>query len=682
MSADSDTLFRAGTLGRLVPLAFRTRLGALVPRFLFGVRLASSVCLALYVTYMLELPNPFWAATTAAIVCQPNLGASLQKGRFRALGTVLGALALVSLLALFPQQRIAFLLCLALWCGLCGAAVVLLRNSAAYAAALSGITAAILFADSIADPTTAFVLGIGRVSEICIGIAAAAVVMLLTEPGAARLSLAGLMERTALQLRAGFLETLENGTETAAMAAARRKVVKALTPLGAAVDAATGEAAVLYSRRGNFRLALASLALALVGWRNAGRGAAAAGEATRAFRRALAARLARINPAAPERQALLSQAVGRQAVAEIEALRQQVAQADPSDRLLADATRDVALCLAHFIDAVVFLRTGAGDRKPVPRQPWVIADSLPAWQAGARAVLSVLVVSAFWIATAWPSGAFAVAFAVISTLIFASFGDEARMRASDYSLGVAAMTLLGSGIYFFVLPALSTFPALMALLFLLYVPLGMMQVGTWHSAVFLAMSITALPLLGIGNPVAYDPAGYFNVAFAIFAGSAAGTLFFIILPVMEPAQRAARLIRLSVRDLRRLSRDPGGSLSRRWQALLTRRLESLPPQASLEQDGTLLALLAMGLAVIKLRAAVGGGAGDRTLAEALAALAQGRPTAALHHLEALTAPAATTPAPALVWAEVQAEVAVLAEAILAHTALLGPREPMTAPARA
>jgi hypothetical protein len=38
--------------------------------------------LALYVAFSLELPNPFWAGASAAIVCQPQLGASLRKGWF------------------------------------------------------------------------------------------------------------------------------------------------------------------------------------------------------------------------------------------------------------------------------------------------------------------------------------------------------------------------------------------------------------------------------------------------------------------------------------------------------------------------------------------------------------------------------------------------------------------------
>ena len=53
------------------------------PPLLFGVRLWASVCLALYVAFWLQLDNPYWAGTSAAIVCQPQLGASLRKGWFR-----------------------------------------------------------------------------------------------------------------------------------------------------------------------------------------------------------------------------------------------------------------------------------------------------------------------------------------------------------------------------------------------------------------------------------------------------------------------------------------------------------------------------------------------------------------------------------------------------------------------
>src|SRR5271154_4896531 len=148
---------------------------------LFGVRLWVSVCLALFVAFWLELDNPFWAGASAAIVCQPQLGASLRKGWFRVIGTVIGATAIVVLAACFPQDRIAFLGLLALWGALCAFVATALRNFASYSAALAGYTAAIIAADNLgatggASPDI-FMLAVTRASEICIGIASAGLVL-------------------------------------------------------------------------------------------------------------------------------------------------------------------------------------------------------------------------------------------------------------------------------------------------------------------------------------------------------------------------------------------------------------------------------------------------------------------------------------------------------------------------
>src|ERR1700675_3281484 len=90
------------------------------PALLFGLRLWAAVCLALYIAFWLQLDNASWAGTSAAIVCQPSLGASLRKGWFRMVGTGIGATAIVVLTACFPQDRIGFLLGLAVWGGACG----------------------------------------------------------------------------------------------------------------------------------------------------------------------------------------------------------------------------------------------------------------------------------------------------------------------------------------------------------------------------------------------------------------------------------------------------------------------------------------------------------------------------------------------------------------------------------
>ena len=149
----TDTLLPTGR-SLLVSNAARLieALRAAGPPLLFGLRLWASVSLALYVAYWLELDNPFWAGTSAAIVCQPQLGASLRKGWFRLVGTVIGAAMSLVLVACFPQDRVLFLGCLTVWAAACAFAATLLHNFASYAAALAGYTVRSLPATCSARP--------------------------------------------------------------------------------------------------------------------------------------------------------------------------------------------------------------------------------------------------------------------------------------------------------------------------------------------------------------------------------------------------------------------------------------------------------------------------------------------------------------------------------------------------
>src|SRR6516162_9931185 len=163
-----------GSPGATAEIWLTRGLRALGPPLLFGLRLWASVCLALYVAFWLELDNAYWAANTAAIVCQPHLGASLRKGWYRMIGTVIGAVAIVVLTACFPQDRALFLVSLALWGAGCALFATLLRNFAAYSAALAGYTVAIIASDQLGATGglngQAFMLAVDRASEICIGI--------------------------------------------------------------------------------------------------------------------------------------------------------------------------------------------------------------------------------------------------------------------------------------------------------------------------------------------------------------------------------------------------------------------------------------------------------------------------------------------------------------------------------
>src|SRR5271155_1177999 len=240
---------------------------------LFGLRLWASVCLALYVAFWLELDNAYWAGTTAALVCQPHLGASLRKGWFRLIGTVVGAVAIVVLTACFPQDRGPFLVGLALWGAGCALVATLLRNFASYSAALAGYTAAIIASDQLGatgGPNgDAFFLAVYRASEICIGIVCAGVILAGTDLGGARRRLATLFAALSAEITGRFTGTLLlAGPELPETQPVRRELVRRVIALDAVIDEALGESSHLRYHSPVLQTAVEGLLAPLAGWRS------------------------------------------------------------------------------------------------------------------------------------------------------------------------------------------------------------------------------------------------------------------------------------------------------------------------------------------------------------------------------------------------------------------------------
>ena len=258
------------------------------PPLLFGLRLWASVCLALYVAFWLELDNAYWAGTSAALVCQPHLGASLRKGWFRMIGTLVGALWIVALSAWFPQDRVGFLVGLALWGGACALVATLLRNFASYAAALAGYTAAIIASDTLGatggTDGQAFIFAIIRVSEIWIGIVCAGVVLAGTDFGAAPRRLAGLLADLSAKIAVSFGATLTSVHPSSGTQPIRRELIRQVIALDPVIDEAIGESSQLRYHSPVLQEAVDGLFAALAGWRT------------------VAARLARTQPATARRE--------------------------------------------------------------------------------------------------------------------------------------------------------------------------------------------------------------------------------------------------------------------------------------------------------------------------------------------------------------------------------------------
>src|SRR5882724_3392270 len=208
-----------------------------VPGLLFGLRLWAAVCLALYVAFWLQLDNASWAGTSAAITCQPSLGASLRKGSFRLIGTVIGAAMIVVMTSCFSQSREGFLLSLALWGGVCGFFATILRNFTSYAAALAGYTTLIIASDVFGATGgvngDVFILAVTRASEICIGIVCAGIVLAGTDLGGARRRLTLQFAGLAADIAGRFADTFSLvGPEQAETRSVRRGLVGRVVALG------------------------------------------------------------------------------------------------------------------------------------------------------------------------------------------------------------------------------------------------------------------------------------------------------------------------------------------------------------------------------------------------------------------------------------------------------------------
>ena len=637
-----------GTSPRLAA-QFARAARSLGPPLLFGVRLWASVSLALYVAYWLELDNPSWAGATAAIVCQPSLGASLRKGWYRMIGTLIGAMMIVVLTAFFAQDRGPFLIGLALWGGACALAATLLRNFAAYAAALAGYTAAIVASDTLGatggSDGQVFLLAVYRASEICLGIVCAGVVLAGTDLGGAPRRLARLLATLSAEIARGFGETLAlTGPGPDETQTIRRELTRRIIALDPVIDEASGESSRLRSHSPVLQRAVDGLFAAIAGWRAVALDLVwlpsdeARPEAEQ-VRRSLSEEM-RSALAAGEPERWMTHPAGLRRVCDA-AMRRLTAlpAATPSLRLLADETAVVVSGLADALDGLAVLMYEPASPASRPgRHTLRIADALPALVNAARAFITIGAVSLFWIVSQWPNGAFAITFAAVVTLLLAPRAEQAYAAAVGFMAGSVLTVAAAAIIEFAVLPGREGFAALSFALALVLVPGAALMAQTrWPTVAVIAMAATMnfCPLLSPANAMSYDPQQFYNTALAILTGVGVATVAFRLIPPLSPAFRTRRLLALTLRDLRRLAVRGAPPTLERWADRVFARLVVLPNQAAPIERSRLLAALSVGKEIIQLRQLEADRGFGAALDEAFRALAQGRSATALAELQRL-----------------------------------------------
>jgi uncharacterized membrane protein YccC len=610
------------------------------PAVLFSLRLWASVCLTYYVTFALQLSDPTWAVTTAAIVCTPVLGASLRKAFFRMIGTVLGAIGIVILAALARQDRIGFLVGLALWCAVSAFVATLLRNFAAYAAALSGYTAAILASDVLGPVGTnggdVTFLAINRAIEICVGILCAGVVLALTDLGHSRRKLAAELASLSTAIMDGFVDCfLTASLDFTQFQGLRRDLLRRVIALDPVIDAAIGEASDLRYRSPVLQRAVSGLVETMSAWRKAAYEIALNRDpGTEREARAVYNELPRDRLSFDASGSANTPAELRAACCSAVRSLTRFNAETPSQRLLADSAAQGMLGMARALNGLTGV-VDPGDMIPIRGTARLhVPDWLPPSINALRAFLAIEVTSLFWIASAWPNGALAITFCAIIVVLLPLQGDVAYSASMTFLKGC----VLGSGVaavlVFAILPRATTFPSLCLALGLALVPLGFMLARAKSPLFFFAASVNFLPMLSIDNTISFDASQFWNTASSILVGIAVGALAMRILPPLSPAIRTSRLLTLTLADLRRLAKR--ASSRRReddWEGRGVARLLAMPDQADPVERAELVAASAVGNHIVRLRRVAPRFVPGAAVDTALQALAEGRSGEAIERLK-------------------------------------------------
>ncbi len=178
--------------------------------------------ISFYVTNLFRLPEGYWAAVSALIVMQSNVGATLNASRTRLAGTAVGAVVGGLFLAIFGMNMLAFGLAVAIAFFACD----LLRL--ADSQRLATVTVAIIML--IAHTRPAGVIALHRFAEVALGILIALLVSLTLWPNHARRGVQQGLADILLKLAALYRAVMRgyHGEETAAIETIKTDVSAAI----------------------------------------------------------------------------------------------------------------------------------------------------------------------------------------------------------------------------------------------------------------------------------------------------------------------------------------------------------------------------------------------------------------------------------------------------------------------
>jgi uncharacterized membrane protein YccC len=590
--------------------------------FVFKTTIAA--LLAMGISMRFELGQPVTAMVTVYVIMQPQTGMVLTKSFYRICGTLAGMVASLALLGLFAQERVLFLLGLSIWVGLCTAGAALYRNFKSYGFTLAGYTTAMIAFPLVMQPTGFFDYAVNRATEVVVGILCAGIVSDMVFPQSlgdsilrtiqsrytefnrfAHAILSGEMEQqemdrmhlrfigNAMNLESFRSSVLLEATEFRSRDLTLRRLNQDFMAMSTTIHSFYQLMNHLKKTDSPATQALAMLSGSLADMLvTEGEPARTADQAQQAEQR-----FAAFHAAFPQ---------------QVETVRnKQLAFSDNPEHL--DCETGVELLnrfvqeLRDYIGNYASLIAERQSKRPLDDVRFASrTDPTVAILTGARATTVILLVAAFWIASAWPYGTSAVMMAAIGSALFAPAPDPA-LAVKMGVIGVLASFIVSFLCKFFVLTSLDGFGLLCAGMvpFMLVGPYlclnpKLATMGLGYSTMFCFMISPA-------NSMQYDPVSFINFGTALAIGLATAAVIFGTFAPVTGAWYKRRTAHMLRRQVEMACFEPLPGLTHRFESGIRDILHRVAAKQELQDPHVrnilewMFIVLEMGRAIIHLR---------------------------------------------------------------------------------
>ncbi|KAG0192134.1 hypothetical protein DFQ28_010015 [Apophysomyces sp. BC1034] len=498
------------------------------------IKTVGAALLALGVAMKLDLPQPRTAMTTVFIVMQPQSGMVLAKSFYRIVGTLVGSIVAVALIALFAQQAELFLLSVSIWVGICTFGAARNRNFRSYGFVLAGYTAALVGIPAAQHTDGAFMAAVTRVTEVTLGILCAATVSALVLPRHTGDAIRATVRARYVAFVEFVSDTLAGRIDRSRAERTNARFVADVVGLEAMRSFAVFEDPRSRMRSGrlsrlNTEFMSASTRFhALHQLMNRIRvgGQYQVVDAIEPYFREVAALLLKKN-GEPVRNAEDAQHASTQ----LQAFKQALPRRIRETRTQLETLEGVALLdfdtaaelLYRFVDEMhayaltyASLNTDVHEREHATQRYIPRTNTLAAGVAGVRAALVMLLFAAFWIWTAWPSGGMAVLNTAATCALVASMPQPSRSTA-QMAMGTIVAVLAGFATVFGIFPHVDGYALLCATLAPLLMFGVLISTRAGWGAFGMGYCVFFCFLAGPDNVVRYDPSSYMNDAIALIA---------------------------------------------------------------------------------------------------------------------------------------------------------------------